>query len=524
MRLLSRLITAVVICVIAIALPVSSTQAQGPEIDLSLTSGVPGDDLTVSGSNFTAGQYVDVYYDADGDEDFADEEWVGDATVGSDKTFHVTFEVPESYQGKHGVYAEDTYSQHDSVDFNVKPGLTVSPEDGTVGANVTVEGRGFGKDERSIEVRYYSGSDYDTVLENIEADENGSWLGSFWLPSSAKGAHRIDATGESSGSTAVRDTTFEVTPEISLARLSGSPGQNITMTGSGFYAGDRYIEILFEGEEAQVGIIRADDSGYWQGDFEVPEMPIGTYSVTAEGELTPEQDITPVTFEIKPGLVLSPSAGHVGTELTVTGYGFPVNEDVDVLYDGNRMGTAETGSAGSFELGVVVPSSQHGQRHVTAEDTVGNIATAFFTMESTPPGGPDPISPDDGDRAGFIGRVRPTFEWSAVSDDSGVRYNLQIARGNNVTAAGFADPVVSVTDIVGTNYTLARGEALSYGTYYWIVQAVDGADNESGWTAARSFHAGRLPLWSFVLIVLAIVAGIGTAVYFFVIRRRVYYL
>jgi len=32
-----------------------------------------------------------------------------------------------------------------------------------------------------------------------------------------------------------------------------------------------------------------------------------------------------------------------------------------------------------------------------------------------------------------------------------------------------------------------------------------------------------LPLWAFILIILAIVAGIGTAVYFFVIRRRIYY-
>ena len=52
--------------------------------------------------------------------------------------------------------------------------------------------------------------------------------------------------------------------------------------------------------------------------------------------------------------------------------------------------------------------------------------------------------------------MTPTFEWSAVSDDSGVHYRLQIATSANVTATGeFVDPLVSV-DIVGTNYTLEK--------------------------------------------------------------------
>ena len=125
---------------------------------------------------------------------------------------------------------------------------------------------------------------------------------------------------------------------------------------------------------------------------------------------------------------------------------------------------------------------------------------------------------------GFIGKIRPTFNWSAVSDVSGVYYNLQIAASKNVTTDGnFTEPLVSVPNITGTNYTLNATQALPYGTYYWIVQAVDGAENAGNWTAARSFQAGLLPLWAFIVIIIAIVAGIGTAVYFFVIRRRIHY-
>jgi hypothetical protein len=119
--------------------------------------------------------------------------------------------------------------------------------------------------------------------------------------------------------------------------------------------------------------------------------------------------------------------------------------------------------------------------------------------------------------------VRPAFEWSEILDASGVRYNLQIAGSANATSAGFADPIVSVTGIAGTNYTLNATEALGYGTYYWVVQAVDGAENEGDWTTPRSFRAGVMPLWAFIVAVVAVAAGIGAAVYFFWIRRRIYY-
>jgi hypothetical protein len=145
-------------------------------------------------------------------------------------------------------------------------------------------------------------------------------------------------------------------------------------------------------------------------------------------------------------------------------------------------------------------------------------------MESDPPDTPKLISPSDRGRAGLVGRVTPTFEWSAVSDDSGVHYRLQIATSANVTATGkFVYPIFSVGGLAGTNYTLEETDALPYGTYYWIVQAVDGAENESGWTAARSFRAGLLPLWGFIVSITAIVVVIIALVRFLLRRRGIYY-
>jgi hypothetical protein len=501
------------------------TQANGTEITLFPISGVPGDTVRVSGYNFTDDGWVDIYYCLDAGCMNASRIWVGDDEI-DDGSIRIAFILPESYTGLHQVRAYLNTSLKATRDFTVRPGLTVSPAEGPVGTNVTVEGHGFAKNETNIELMYYLNSTSQAVAQNINADEDGWCNWTFLIPPSAKGSHKIDAKGANSTLTAVRDATFEVTPGISLDKLSGSVGENITMTGDGFYARERDIKILFAGTEVSTDPldVRADDSGHWSAAFQVPEMSKGTYNVTAYGESTPKAAITALSFNITPGLVLSPGEGHVDMDLTVTGHGFATNKDVVIKYDGSEKARTTTDNKGSFS-GVTfpVPEGIHGAHQVTAEGAAGN-ATAIFTMESDPPGTPELISPADESRVGFIDKIRPILEWSEVSDDSGVYYSLQIAKSANVTATGeFADPTVSKERLGGTNYTLNATEALPYGTYYWIVQTVDRAGNAGNWTAVYSFRAAFLPLWAFIVIILAIVVGIGTAVYFFVIRRRTHY-
>jgi hypothetical protein len=517
MRLLFRVAIVLALSLVSIALSAAPAQAAGGYITASPHRAVPGEEVTVYGYNFTAETRVYVYYYPDGDRI-----QLGRVETDEDGDFHLTFEVPESYTGRHDVYAQDQEDIYDYDYVDVEPGLTVDPEEGPVGTDVTVEGHGFAEDEEEIEVRYYFDGNYTTIAEDIEADENGHWVKVFRIPASDRGSHKIDAEGEDSSFAEVQDVTFEVTPSVSLDKDSGSPGQDIAMTGNGFYANERDITILFDAEAVE-SEIRADDNGYWEASFEVPELARDTYDVTAEGEFTDEEDVAALSFEIGPGLVLSPNQGHVGTSMTVTGGGFATNKNVVIRYDSRQEATARSNAKGTFSVTFTVPESQHGARQVSAEVDGIVEASAIFTMESQAPGTPDLISPPDEGRVGIIGKVRPTFEWSEVSDVSGVHYSLQIARSADGTAAGLVAPIVSVTDIVGTNYTLDAAEALPYGTYYWVVQAVDGAENKGGWTAADSFRAGVLPLWAFIVAIVAVAAGIGCAVYFFVIRKRIYY-
>jgi hypothetical protein len=174
-----------------------------------------------------------------------------------------------------------------------------------------------------------------------------------------------------------------------------------------------------------------------------------------------------------------------------------------------------------------VPESKHGAHLVRATESTNNTAdldidaSATFTMESTPPPVPEQISPIDKSRLGFFKEVAPTFEWSEVSDESGVAYySLKIATSSEFSASSV---VITVTGLTGTSYTLQETEALPLGTYYWIVQAADDAENESDWSANHSFRVGLLPRWGFILVI------VGAAILFIALirallkKRTIYY-
>jgi hypothetical protein len=521
MRWLSRFLVALILCLIAIALPAVPAQAACVPygIELSPKAGLPGTEVTVYGHDFNKDTLVDIYYDGTR---------VVTGRTDSSGDFTLLFTVPEDCTGPYKVEADlgqNELGQKIRVYkyFTVRPGLTVSPEKGPAGANVTVRGQGFAQNEEDIELMYYLDGSYKTIESNISANATGSWERTFPIPPSTRGEHKIDAQGAVSRIYEVKEAIFRVTAEVSTDTSSGIVGENVTMTGSRFASNERGIQILLAGRAVVTGI-NANSQGEWEASFKVPEMPAGMYNVTAEGGYTKQEDLSALSFEIKPDIVLSPDEGYVGIDLTVAGHGFAANKDVNIIYDGSQEKTATTNDKGSFETSFVVPESQHGARPVTAEDAAENEATAIFVMESHPPPMPRLISPRDGGRVGLLNKVRPTFKWSAVSDDSGVHYRLQIATSANVTATGeFVDPLVSVPDIVGTDYTLNATEALSCGTYYWIVQAVDKAGNAGDWTAARSFRAGLLPMWGFIAIIVAIAMLLGALIRALVIRRRYNY-
>jgi hypothetical protein len=165
---------------------------------------------------------------------------------------------------------------------------------------------------------------------------------------------------------------------IALSLNHGVPGSTVTVSGYNFTA-DEWVDIYYylNGSRIWVEDLKTDLTGYFQVTLDVPESYKGDHTVLAEDEhaITAYAD-----FTVEPGLIVDPDEGHVGMNLTVYGVGFAANEDVDIMYDGSQVASAETNDKGSFDVSFPVPASQYGARLVKAEDAAENEATAIFTV------------------------------------------------------------------------------------------------------------------------------------------------
>ena len=523
MKLLSRLVIALLICLIAIPILAVPAQAYEEEISLHPSSGCVGKEVYIRGYNFSTSYDYWVYYEKDSS-------WVEvldryDCDVESDGDFSTEkFSIPESCAGEHKIRVCNDDDYHDYVAweyFTVEPKVEItSPTsaEGHVGDTIKVKGTGFGKSE-DVEVWYYLDSTHHTNSVSARANTYGTWEKTFRVPASVKGSHKIVADGEDNDYHDVEEDSFTVEPKISLDKASAGVGDTITISGSGFKKNEASIKITFAGDEVtQTSEADTDEYGSWTAKVEVPPCSKGNYKIDARGRYTTYTEVGDVTISVGPGMVIEPTEGHVGTSITVSGSGFVASKRVTITYDGSEMKSDTTDATGSFSgISFKTPKSKHGNHVVNATDAQGNSVTANFSMESTPPPTPTLISPANESRVGFIGKVTPTFEWSNVTDPSGVSYNLQIATSEN-----FTEPS-AFTGLSAANYTLPKEEALSHGSYYWRVKAIDGAQNAGNWSESYSFKSGRLPLWAFIAIVVLVVGLIGGLIYFFVGRRRRYY-
>src|SRR2546426_44421 len=103
------------------------------------------------------------------------------------------------------------------------------------------------------------------------------------------------------------------------------------------------------------------------------------------------------------------------------------------------------------------------------------VAAGGRAAAAVPPA-PTPLAPAFG--ANVL--VPFTISWSAVSDPSGiVAYNWQVSSSSTFT------PVILQNSTNGATQDIVSG--LANGTYFWRVQAVNGAFVQGAWSPAQSF-------------------------------------
>ncbi|MDD5081797.1 MAG: hypothetical protein PHU08_00345 [Dehalococcoidales bacterium] len=452
------------------------------------TSGGAGTRVTVNGSGFLANQRITLAWD--GTNISTTPSTITSTSTG---TFTATFNVPTSPGGTHVLRASDG-TNATTLNFVVLTNLAISPASGPVGGNITINGTGYGA-SRPVEIEFDN-----SPITTIPTEANGSFTASISTPASATGNHTIRV----SDGTYSASATFATTPRIEISRTSGQINASVNILGTGFGA-RRPITVRFG--NVTVKTATSDANGSFSDKFEVPELDIGNYTVSASDGASSATAI----FDITVSVGLSASTGSVGTSITITGKGF--RGTITIKYDDTVVASTTADASGGFSATFNAPPSIHGIHGITASDATQTLRTTF-TMESQPPPAPVLSVPEEGATVGS----KATFEWQPVADPSGVSYTLQIALD-----AAFQQTVLNKPNLPTTRYTLDKTEELpalrDNAAYYWRVRAIDGASNASNWSAIRAFTVSVFPDWAKytligmgALLVLALVFWIGIRV------------
>jgi hypothetical protein len=373
--------------------------------------------------------------------------------------------------------------------------IQLNPSEGAVDTQVEIKGQGLRSDQR-IRVKYDE-KPIDIASGATKTDGSGSFTCTVIVPDSSAGTHTVVVTDETGNQPQVY---FDVKPKVTLTPSSVIMGKAVEIRGTGFGETED-ISVTFNGKRVPTTplIIRTNYNGSFTASF-AASNEAGTGTVTLEvsdssfNKTSTQFTILPITT-IQAAITLNPattsaSPGYVGIQITVEGTKFAANSEVTLVYSGAGsmpIARANTDNKGDFLTTFTAPPSTGGDHSVTATDGA-NTASAIFFMELKSPAVPILLSPKSGSAVG----AAAYFDWSDVTDESGLTYTLQVA-----TDASFNSVILEKENLTQSEYTLGQAEELAPSgrqlQHSWRVKAIDGAFNESEWTAPVMFYIGSSP-------------------------------
>jgi hypothetical protein len=144
-------------------------------------------------------------------------------------------------------------------------------------------------------------------------------------------------------------TNLATTANLTLSPNIASPFTTLTLTGSGFAPNETVGFSYVSTSKVPLGTVAASAGGAFTRTLRFPLAPYGTGFIRAGGQSSGLYGAA--NFAVTPGLIMSPSAGPVGTAALAQGFGFGAGEQVNVYwYTAPRqlLGTATADSTGSF--------------------------------------------------------------------------------------------------------------------------------------------------------------------------------
>ncbi len=180
-----------------------------------------------------------------------------------------SFTIPNSGGGNHRVVVQDAYGNQAEANFRVVPSVALEPASASIGAAVTVSGTGF-----------HTSSNVTVCLGGIgvttqRTDECGGFEAVITVPEFI--SHICDLYVKDEGGNEVR-IQFTVAAGISLSKVTGHIGEEVTVNGTGFM-GDLPVTISYDSTPIAEGVV--GNNGAFSVSFNVPVSIHGNHEVTA---------------------------------------------------------------------------------------------------------------------------------------------------------------------------------------------------------------------------------------------------
>jgi hypothetical protein len=267
-----------------------------PTATLDPTEGPPGTEVTVTGSGWPPGDTIDVRWDIT----------LAQTTADDNGNIQVSFTVPaDATEGEYDVFIRDAEPGMGGVDVHLpfmvtalsedQRTITVDPAEAAPGEEVTVQGSGWYPGETvylSLAINLEADGSYteNTIWYNVgeaTVSDDGTFITTFTVPPEAKdiGVQKViaDAFEESW----VADAPFHVQegesscpePTATISPSSVSTGDTVTAQGAGWLPGGTVTFTATGPTQFTLSPLTVPDSGEWEGNFTLPELPGGDYEL-----------------------------------------------------------------------------------------------------------------------------------------------------------------------------------------------------------------------------------------------------
>jgi hypothetical protein len=281
------------------------------------------------------------------------------------------------------------------------PSVNIFPTTANPGTSINVNGNCFAT---NATVKIFFQTPSNGVVTVITDPIFGSFFTQLTIPSTyVKGTRYFVHVNSATFSVKVLFTFTK--PSLSVFGEYGSTptfGSQVFVNGTGFAANETVDLVWTDSVSGTTKpiIAGADSSGNLFTTLIMPSFPFGSQlQLVATGRVS---GVTASALvHVTPAIIVNPTAGVIGTTVTLNGGGFGSNENVKIVFQNAVVANSHSNAKGAFTTSFIVPSTAtpgFGFNSIVASGkTSGAAASASFAVEPNLS-----ISPNQGPAGTFV--------------------------------------------------------------------------------------------------------------------------